>query len=152
MKKKYSHRRKLRLKKKIDKIAKESATEQVSLVESESEKKIKKLRSLQKRYFNEQNINIKKDLRTEIDNIEWKLIEVTLIEQNHKDALEKLENYKKTKAKPFFLWKLYFAEVFQRENPGFDVVIANPPYVDIKQLPNELVRILFNFLNPHKCI
>ncbi len=24
-------------------------------------------------------------------------------------------------SKPFFLWKLYFADVFQRENPGFDV-------------------------------
>ena len=40
-----------------------------------------------------------------------------------------MEQYKKAKVRPFFLWKLYFAEVFQRENPGFDVVIANPPYV-----------------------
>jgi len=43
--------------------------------------------------------------------------------------MQKLEQYKKNKSKPFFLWKFYFAEVFQRENPGFDVVIANPPYV-----------------------
>lgn len=32
------------------------------------------------------------------------------------------------KTKPFFFWKLYFAEVFQ-EPGGFDVVIANPPYI-----------------------
>jgi len=32
------------------------------------------------------------------------------------------------KIKPFFAWKLYFAEVFQGENAGFDIVIANPPY------------------------
>lgn len=32
------------------------------------------------------------------------------------------------KVKPFFAWKLYFAEVFQ-EKGGFDIVIANPPYV-----------------------
>ncbi len=32
------------------------------------------------------------------------------------------------KIKPFFLWKLYFAEVFQGDTPGFDIVIANPPY------------------------
>ena len=32
------------------------------------------------------------------------------------------------KIKPFFLWKLYFAEVSQGENLGFDIVIANPPY------------------------
>jgi len=36
--------------------------------------------------------------------------------------------------KPFFLWKLYFAEVFQGENPGFDIVIANPPYVSVKEI------------------
>lgn len=30
-------------------------------------------------------------------------------------------------AKPFFAWKLYFAEVFQGKG-GFDIVIANPPY------------------------
>ncbi|TSA25643.1 hypothetical protein D4R71_04965 [bacterium] len=33
------------------------------------------------------------------------------------------------KTKPFFLWKLYFAEVFQGDNPGFDIVIGNPPYI-----------------------
>jgi len=35
----------------------------------------------------------------------------------------------KNKIKPFFAWKLYFAEVFQGNNPGFDIVIANPPYI-----------------------
>lgn len=30
--------------------------------------------------------------------------------------------------KPFFLWELYFSEVFN-EKDGFDVVIANPPYI-----------------------
>ncbi len=30
--------------------------------------------------------------------------------------------------KPFFLWNLYFSEVFHQKG-GFDVVIANPPYV-----------------------
>jgi hypothetical protein len=29
--------------------------------------------------------------------------------------------------KPFFLWHLYFADIF--ENGGFDVVIGNPPYI-----------------------
>jgi Alw26I/Eco31I/Esp3I family type II restriction m6 adenine DNA methyltransferase len=29
--------------------------------------------------------------------------------------------------KPFFLWNLYFSEVFHKKG-GFDVVIANPPY------------------------
>ena len=33
----------------------------------------------------------------------------------------------KRKTKPFFPWRLYFAEVF--EKGGFDIVIGNPPYV-----------------------
>ncbi len=45
------------------------------------------------------------------------------------EAMRKLEQYRRAKAKPFFIWKLYFFEVFQRENPGFDVVIGNPPYI-----------------------
>jgi len=32
------------------------------------------------------------------------------------------------KIKPFFLWNLYFSEVFHNKG-GFDVIIANPPYV-----------------------
>jgi adenine-specific DNA-methyltransferase len=35
------------------------------------------------------------------------------------------------KIRPFFPWQLYFAEVFT-EKEGFDVVIANPPYIGEK--------------------
>jgi hypothetical protein len=35
--------------------------------------------------------------------------------------------------RPFFLWKLYFAEVFA-EKGGFDIVIGNPPYVRQEKL------------------
>ena len=110
-------------------ISKPKKAQQTSLIETQSQRKIKELRSLQKEYFNEQNRKKKKDLREKIEKIEWDLIEETLKEQRHEEAMEKLGLYKKSKSKPFFLWKLYFAEVFQRDNPGFDVVIANPPYV-----------------------
>ena len=33
--------------------------------------------------------------------------------------------------KPFFLWYLYFADVF--ENGGFDIVIGNPPYIQLQK-------------------
>ena len=45
---------------------------------------------------------------------------------NIQKALESLHNPKKEK--PFFIWKLEFIDVFE-EKGGFDVVIANPPYV-----------------------
>lgn len=98
----------------------------------QSQIKFEKLRQLQKEYFNEQNGTKKKQLMNEIQNLEWDFIEATLKEQNNEEALKKLEQYKTSKSKPFFLWKLYFSDVFQRENPGFDVVIGNPPYVGEK--------------------
>jgi len=103
----------------------------------ESQKKLAELHELQKKFFNEQNRKAKKQLRADIERIEWELIEETLKEQGNEEAMQKLEQYKKNKSKPFFLWKLYFAEVFQRENPGFDVVIANPPYVRVQNLTHE---------------
>jgi len=45
---------------------------------------------------------------------------------NIQKALESLHNPKKEK--PFFIWKLEFIDVFE-EKGGFDVMIANPPYV-----------------------
>lgn len=41
----------------------------------------------------------------------------------------------KNKTKPFFAWKLYFAEVF--EKGGFDVVIANPPYIRQEKIKDQ---------------
>jgi len=45
---------------------------------------------------------------------------------------------------PFFEWETVFSDVFDKEaHKGFDIVIANPPYVDIKSLPNEDVKLYF---------
>ncbi|WP_166961925.1 Eco57I restriction-modification methylase domain-containing protein [Yeosuana marina] len=40
-----------------------------------------------------------------------------------------------------FNWQKEFPTVF--ENGGFDVIIGNPPYVDIKALDNDIVKYLF---------
>jgi len=40
-----------------------------------------------------------------------------------------------------FNWEKEFPEVFAKG--GFDVIIGNPPYVDIKGLDNDLVKVLF---------
>jgi len=47
------------------------------------------------------------------------------------------------KVKPFFAWKLYFAEVFH-EKGGFDIVIAKPPYLgkrDIRRYSGKLNKV-----------
>ncbi len=105
--------------------------------------KLNELKKLQKLFFNEQNRELKRRYTDDIDKLEWELIEETLKEQGNEEAMKKLRQYKKFHSKPFFLWKLYFAEVFQRENPGFDIVIANPPYVrqeEIKEYKESLKR------------
>jgi adenine-specific DNA-methyltransferase len=86
------------------------------------------LKSLHKRFFNETSGMKKKDLKESIGKLEWDLIEATLKEQNKISSLKKIEEFKRSNTKPFFLWRLNFAEVFE-EKGGFDVVIANPPYV-----------------------
>ncbi|MBW2663125.1 MAG: Eco57I restriction-modification methylase domain-containing protein, partial [Deltaproteobacteria bacterium] len=43
--------------------------------------------------------------------------------------------------KPFFLWNLYFSEVFHNKG-GFDVVIGNPPYYNIKTATKDLFKYL----------
>ena len=110
----------------------------------ESQRKLSELKKLQKEFFNAENRNLKKQLREKIDKIEWELIEETLKEQGNLEAMQKLSQYKKNKAKPFFLWKLYFSEVFTRENPGFDVVIANPPYDVLNESATDTLQREFN--------
>ena len=44
-----------------------------------------------------------------------------------------------------FNWQKAFPKVFK--NGGFDMVVGNPPYVDIKALDNELVKYLFKQYN-----
>ncbi len=41
-----------------------------------------------------------------------------------------------------FDWQESFPQVFQGDNPGFDAVIGNPPYVDVKLLGEDRKRIL----------
>ncbi|MCK4817562.1 Eco57I restriction-modification methylase domain-containing protein, partial [bacterium] len=103
----------------------------------ESQRKLNELRRLQGRFFNEKSKGAKRRLWSEIESLEWDLIEETVKEEGNIEALRELQKHKQDNSKPFFLWKLYFSEVFQRENPGFDVVIANPPYVQLQKMKDE---------------
>ncbi|RCR68449.1 Eco57I restriction-modification methylase domain-containing protein [Larkinella punicea] len=43
-------------------------------------------------------------------------------------------------SKPYFLWHLFFPEVFDRAQSGFDIVIANPPYLQLSRIPTEAAQ------------
>ena len=75
----------------------------------------------------------KENLKKEIDDLKWELIEATLEERDEVDKLNEIKKLRKDSVKPFFIWKLEFGEVF-RNNGGFDVVIGNPPYVSTKDV------------------
>ncbi len=94
------------------------------------------LKGLHKIFFETTQKSKKDIIKKQIEQLEWELIEATLKEQNKITALNKLEEFKRSNTKPFFLWRLHFAEVFQRKG-GFDVVIANPPYVSVKEISEE---------------
>ncbi|QQS60358.1 Eco57I restriction-modification methylase domain-containing protein [Candidatus Falkowbacteria bacterium] len=95
---------------------------------NESKIKAGELKSLQKKFFETNKKDKKEEIKKQIEKLQWELIEATLREHGKISELEKIQELKKSKIKPFFLWKLHFADVFE-EKGGFDVVIANPPYV-----------------------
>ncbi|PIZ74519.1 hypothetical protein COY07_00510 [Candidatus Peregrinibacteria bacterium CG_4_10_14_0_2_um_filter_43_11] len=102
-------------------------------VYSEAKQKGDELKRLHQEFFATTQKSKKDAIKAKIERLEWDLIEATLKEQNNETSQKKLEQFKKSNAKPFFLWKLHFADVFE-EKGGFDVMIANPPYIDSESM------------------
>jgi len=93
---------------------------------------MKLLKEKIKDFISEAHRSQKQELKEEIDNLKWDLIEATMREQGKENKLEEVKKLRKKNIRPFFVWKLEFNDVF-REKGGFDVVIGNPPYgVSIK--------------------
>lgn len=127
------------------------AEKQVKLFKDKSEDIFSELRKLHSLFFEENNKTKKLQLKQRIDEKEESFIaarceeeieklqsvinntldnkKIDKTKQQIKAIKSTLHNLKKQYIKPFFLWKLHFANVFQ-EKGGFDVIIANPPYVD----------------------
>ncbi|MCL6259464.1 Eco57I restriction-modification methylase domain-containing protein [Aquiflexum sp. TKW24L] len=74
--------------------------------------------------------------QVEIDKLS---IEIKSLEK----ALNELENIQETEERPYFLWHLYFKDVFDRG--GFDVMIGNPPYINVENLDSSTKLHLFEF-------
>lgn len=95
-----------------------------------SQQKFKRLEKKKRQFFNTDSVTTKKRLRDEIENFKWEIVEDYLKETKNSDIARKIGDYKNSPEKPFLLWDLEFSEVFEGKNPGFDVVIGNPPYID----------------------
>jgi hypothetical protein len=104
---------------------------------------INNLHQAQATFSNESNYKKKKELKNKVENCiidifkfkynEKKNISAVDAEQMNRD-IEQLIHGKNPRY--FFPWKLYFADIF-RTKGGFDIVIANPPYIQLQKKMNE---------------
>jgi hypothetical protein len=79
-------------------------------------------------YLQENQKSKKENLKVEIDDLKFELISASLKKNNQLDKLSEIKFLRQKNIRPFFIWKLEFCDVFSGENPGFDIVIGNPPY------------------------
>jgi hypothetical protein len=132
------------LEKQIKKLEKEKKEmmkgngKNLELFMSESTRKLEMLKSLHEKFTHINDRAEKQEYKKKIETATIELIKSKLKEEGKESEFEDLKQIiQKKRAIPFFLWKMNFIDVFQRENPGFDVVIANPPYVSVKGLSSE---------------
>lgn len=112
---------------------------QIVLNQSRFESIVKTLIEKQNELFRCENTNTKKKLKEEIESLRNMII---LSQMEGCDA-EKIQRYyeaNRKASKPFVLWQLDFARVFQ-EKGGFDIVIGNPPYVGERKHKDVFVEV-----------
>ena len=119
-----------------------------SITDAETKKSLKKQINNKIQEHIDYNLELRRNhlerLKLEITP-KYKNATLTLKQEREKESLEqeiaKLDISRKeiiklqeTDEKPFFLWHIYFADVFKGannlDNSGFDIVIGNPPYID----------------------
>lgn len=73
---------------------------------------------------------------TKTDKQKKKLAEYTQQLKELKKSSDKLKTLETSSDKPFFLWKLFFSDVFEED--GFDIVIGNPPYIQLQKMSEDI--------------
>ena len=117
---------------------------QTRLAMTPKEQLFEKIESKKQEFFNTCGPLQKEKLRREIKELKWEFIEEHLKSIGRKDLIDEITKYKYRDDRPFFIWELEFSEIFKGENPGFDIVIGNPPYVR-----NEKIKEIKPYLENH---
>jgi len=97
-----------------------------------------------KKAQNQNDVKHGRQLLHEVEARERELIAIRL-EKEESDDSHQLANAIREGDPLDFYWKVHFPEVFRRDNNGFDVVIANPPYVRVQSLKKHFKKQLANY-------
>jgi len=112
----------------------DGATEdwQISLFHDQVSILTDELFKAQDNFFGEEDNDKKAQIKKRIDSLIDNIIRSKLSRDGNTEGIAKYEDSLKQMTKPYFLWKLEFARVF-KEKGGFDIVIGNPPYVQMSK-------------------
>ena len=152
----------------------ESKASEFSLVESETQRLIHRLRELKDEYFQPAGDRPASIIKHEIVQTERAVVlealwereqqsqerlnhlsislvstlstqtnraQVAALRRDVQTTQQTITDLEAGKTLPLFLYRLHFASVFE-EKDGFDIVIANPPYVRHGRIPQETLRTL----------
>ena len=115
-------------------LGNESVNRQGSMFDQNLGLLINDLIELQSKLYEEKDHVAKEALKGRIQDIynqvvlEQIQINSTLVDEYYRTL--------QSPSQPFILWQLYFPKVF-RDNGGFDIVIGNPPYIQLQKTINE---------------
>lgn len=108
---------------------------------------LEKIRALKQSYFLMSDVE-KQERQREIERAEQDFERALLLGQ----AIPSEQDKNK-----YILWQVHFAEVFEGKDSGFDIIIANPPYVkkeltrnEVKTELSETYQVLFTDFHPDK--
>ena len=92
-----------------------------------------------RRYFTEDNHEERQLLREKINQAIKNLIIA-----NNSISEDKVKKLDLSNNSEFFLWHTYFKDVFSSANGGFDIVIGNPPYIQLQNNGGLLAKVYNN--------
>ena len=112
-----------------------SANSQRNIFQGRFDSVLTKLIEKQNELFRCESTDKKQQLKDEISALRDMVI-LSQLEGSTPDKFSRYEESKAVASKPYVLWQLDFARVF-REKGGFDIVIGNPPYIQLQKAIDE---------------
>lgn len=95
---------------------------------------LNELIELQTKLYNEKSRIAKESLKGQIHDIYNRIVLAQL--EGDTQAIDDYYEAVQLQSQPFILWQIYFPKVF-KDNKGFDIVIGNPPYVQLQKAISE---------------